>query len=161
MAWRGELGEREAVERRERMGGGYRKSTPLPKSSWRDSGKVEKAAGTELKREKGERRAFKFHEDSINRGSTASATLQLNTWRCAGRKGESPGAEWGLGVFGPHAEAVPLLGGHLVEAVWRPPTPNRQRCQQTPENNHICWYWNKVIGGEAWCRTRAVIFQNP
>ena len=29
---------------------------PLPKSSWRESGKVETAAGTDLEREKGERR---------------------------------------------------------------------------------------------------------
>ena len=34
---------------------------PLPKSSWRESGKLETATGTELKREKGERRGFKFH----------------------------------------------------------------------------------------------------
>ena len=34
---------------------------PLPKSSWRESGKLETAAGTKLKREKGERRGFKFH----------------------------------------------------------------------------------------------------
>ena len=40
----------------------------LPKSSWRESGKLETAAGTKLKREKGqrrkekgERRGFKFH----------------------------------------------------------------------------------------------------
>ena len=32
-----------------------------PQSSWRENGKVETAAGTELKREKGERRGFKFH----------------------------------------------------------------------------------------------------
>ena len=34
---------------------------PLPKSSWRESGKLETATGTKLKREKGERRGFKFH----------------------------------------------------------------------------------------------------
>ena len=38
----------------------YGKSTH-PKSSWRESGKVETATGNELKREKGERRGFKFH----------------------------------------------------------------------------------------------------
>ena len=69
-AQRGKLREREAAEGRElilcaergrRWGwGGYRKSTP-PKSSWSESGKVETAAGTELKREKGERRGFNFH----------------------------------------------------------------------------------------------------
>ena len=32
---------------------------PLPKSSWRESGKLETATGTELKREKGERRKEK------------------------------------------------------------------------------------------------------
>ena len=36
---------------------------PLPKSSWRESGKVETAAGPKLEREKGERRGFKFHYD--------------------------------------------------------------------------------------------------
>ena len=59
---RGELGENEAVEgwelfllvdRGRRCGGEYGKSTPTPKSSWRESGKVERATGTELKREKG------------------------------------------------------------------------------------------------------------
>ena len=34
---------------------------PLPKSSWRESGILETTAGTKLKREKGERRGFKFH----------------------------------------------------------------------------------------------------
>ena len=63
------------------------------KSSWRESGKVETAAGTEQKREKRESRGFKFHEDSINRGSPESKTPQLNTWQCSGEKGESPGAE--------------------------------------------------------------------
>ena len=70
MAWRGELGELEATEGRElllwaedRDGGGgveYGKSS-LPKSSWRERGKLETATGTKLKREKGERRGFKFH----------------------------------------------------------------------------------------------------
>ena len=41
-------------------GGEYRKSTP-PKSNWIESGKLETATGTELTREKGERRGFKFH----------------------------------------------------------------------------------------------------
>ena len=49
--------------------------------------------GTEQKREKGERRGFKFHQDSINRGSAESETTQLDTRRCSGGKGESPGAE--------------------------------------------------------------------
>ena len=42
------------LQREDRNGGEgryYRKST-LPKSSWRESGKVEKTAGIELKREK-------------------------------------------------------------------------------------------------------------
>ena len=70
MVWRSELGEREAVEgrelfllmeRRQRWGGEYRKSTTPPQSSWRESVKVETVAGTEQKRKKGERRRFKFH----------------------------------------------------------------------------------------------------
>ena len=32
-----------------------------PQSSWKESGKVETAAGTEIKKEKGEKRGFKFH----------------------------------------------------------------------------------------------------
>ena len=84
------------------MGGGgeYGKSTP-PKSSWRESGKVETAAGTELKREKGE---SLNSINIINKGSAESETLQLNTWRCSGEKGESPGAEWGPGFFRPRGE---------------------------------------------------------
>ena len=66
---RGELGEREAAEGRElllqaergRRWRGNMGKAPLPKSSWRQSGKVETATGTELKREKGERRGFTFH----------------------------------------------------------------------------------------------------
>ena len=42
-------------------GGEHMGKAPLPKSSWRESGKLETAAGTKLKREKGERRGFKFH----------------------------------------------------------------------------------------------------
>ena len=42
-------------------GGQNTGKAPLPKSSWRESGKLETAAGTKLKREKGERRGFKFH----------------------------------------------------------------------------------------------------
>ena len=34
---------------------------PLAKSSWRESGKSETAAGNKLKREKEQRRGFKFH----------------------------------------------------------------------------------------------------
>ena len=66
---RGELVEREAAEGRQqllhadrgwRWGGEYGKSNPTERS-WRESGKVETAMGTELKMEKGERRGFKFH----------------------------------------------------------------------------------------------------
>ena len=69
--WRGELGEREAGdgqgatfaggERTETGAGENTGKAPLPKSSWRESGKLETAAGTNLKREKGKRRGFKFH----------------------------------------------------------------------------------------------------
>ena len=64
MARRGELGEREASggqgaafaggERTETGVGENMGKAPLPKSSWRESGKLETATGTELKREKGE-----------------------------------------------------------------------------------------------------------
>ena len=71
MARRGELREKEASggqgaafagrERMETRAGENTGKTPLPKSSWRESGKLETGSGTELKREKGERRGFKFH----------------------------------------------------------------------------------------------------
>ena len=66
--WIGELGERKAAGRevplwhREDGGGGENMGkAPLPKSSWKESGKLETAAGTKLKREKGERTGCKFH----------------------------------------------------------------------------------------------------
>ena len=55
-------------------------------------------------------------------------------------------------------EAVPLLGGHLVEAVQ---PPYRQRCQQIPENHHICWCSNKVTKGETLYPMCVEIFYNP
>ena len=69
--WRGELEESEAregrelillVERGQRQGESTGKTAGGKKeSSWREKGKVETATGTELKREKRERRGFKFH----------------------------------------------------------------------------------------------------
>ena len=47
-------------ERMEMGGREYRKSTP-PQKKLTESGKLETAAGTKLKRERGERRGFKFH----------------------------------------------------------------------------------------------------
>ena len=48
------------AERGHRLGrgGAYGKSTPAQK---KESGKLEAAVGTKLKREKGERRGLKFH----------------------------------------------------------------------------------------------------
>ena len=107
------------------MGEGRIREKHPPKSNWTKSAKVETAAGTELKREKEERRKEKGEGlnsiKTINRGSTESETPQLDTWWCSGGKGESPGAEWGPGVFRLRGgEAVPLLGGHLGKAVWVP-----------------------------------------
>ena len=122
---------------------------PLPKSSWRESGKLETAAGTTLKREKGERRKEKGEGlnsiKTVNKGSAKAATPRLNTWWCSGGKGESPGTEWGPGGSrATHRKAAPLLEAHLVvEATWS---------QQTPEGGHIRWCWNKVVKGEAWCQ---------
>ena len=129
---------------------------PLPKSSWRESEKLETATGTKLKREKGERRGFKFHKDCKQGERKVCNSVQFDTCRCSGGKGESPGTEWGLG--GSRAtwrKAVPLLEGHLVETV------QATWSQQTPEGNHICWCWGKVIKGEAWCQMCVVIFHNP
>ena len=122
---------------------------PLPKSGWRESGKLETAAGTKLKSEKGEGlNSIK----TVNKGSTKAATLQQNTWQCSGGKGESPGTEWGPGGSQTTREkVVPLLEGNLVETV------EATWAQQTPENSHICWCWNKVIKGEGWCQMCVVI----
>ena len=125
----------------------------LPKSSWRESGKLEIAAGTKLKREKGEGlNSIK----TVNKGSTKAATPQLITWWWSGGKGESPGTEWGPGGSqATQGKAVPLLEGHLVETV------EATWSQQTPENGHIRWCRNKVLKGEAWCPMRVVIFHSP
>ena len=50
------------VERGQKLGvgGSIREKHPSPKAAG-ESGKLETATGTKLKREKGERRGFKFH----------------------------------------------------------------------------------------------------
>ena len=68
--WRGKLGEREAAEGREpllraegrwRWGWGrIQEKDPSPKAPG-ENGKFETAAGSKLKREKGEIRGFRFH----------------------------------------------------------------------------------------------------
>ena len=68
---RGKLGEQEAaagrevlswVERGWRLGAGEdTEKAPPPKSSWKESGILEIATRTKLKREKGERRGLKSH----------------------------------------------------------------------------------------------------
>ena len=70
---------------------------------------------TKLKREKGEGlNSIK----TVNRRSAESATPPLDTLRCSGGKGESPGTEWGPGGSqATQGKAVPLLEGHLVETV--------------------------------------------
>ena len=117
----------------EKWGGGVGRAwntgkAPLPKSSWRESGKLETAAGIELKRKKGEGlNSIK----TVNRGSAESETLQLNTWQRSGGKGKSPGAEWGPGGSqATEAETVPLLEGHLIHAL-RPPGPRRPQRMAT------------------------------
>ena len=114
---------------------------------------METAAGTKLKREKGEGlNSIK----TVNKGSPKAATPQLDTWRCSGGKGESPGTEWGPGGSrATQGKVVPLLEGHLVETV------EATWSQQTPEGGHIRWCWNKVIKGEAWCQMCVVIFHSP
>ena len=143
---------------RERMETGeegeYGKAS-LPKNSWRESGKLETAAGTKLKREKGERNMFNSIK-TVNKGSAESATPQFETWQCSGGKGKSPETEWGPGgSWATRGKAVPLLEGHVVgtvEVTWS---------QQTPEGSHIRWCWNKIIKGEAWCQMCDVISHNP
>ena len=99
-----------------RTGRAYRKST-LPKSSWTESGKLETAAGTYLKRRKEKGEGLNSIK-TVNSRSAESATPQLDTWRCSGGKGKSPGPEWGLGgSWATQGEAVPLLEGHLVDVV--------------------------------------------
>ena len=91
---------------------------PLSPSSWRESGKLETAAGTKLKREKGERRGFKFHEDCKQGEHKGCNSAQFDTCRCSGGKGESPGTGWGPGGSqATRGKVVPLLEAHLVETV--------------------------------------------
>ena len=49
------------AERGWRWGGGETQEMHPPRSSWRENEKVETLTETELKREKGEKRGFKFH----------------------------------------------------------------------------------------------------
>ena len=95
-------GERMETGEGENMG-----KAPLPKSSWRESGKLETAAGTKLKREKGERRGLNSIK-TVNKERAESATPQLDTWQCCGGKGESapsPQEQSGVQeVLGPHGE---------------------------------------------------------
>ena len=78
------------------MGREYKKSN-TPKNSWRESGKVERATGTELKNGRKEKGEGLNSIKTVNKGSAKAATPQLDTWWCSGGKGESPGAEWGPG----------------------------------------------------------------
>ena len=112
------------AERGQRLGrwgvGGREENTgkaPFSKSSWRESGKLEAATGTKLKREKGERRGLNSTK-TVNKGSPKSANPQLDIWWCSGGKGESPATEWGLGgCRATRGKVVSLLEGHLVETV--------------------------------------------
>ena len=150
MVRRGELGETEDVEgrepllyaeRRQRWGWGRKKQPP--KSSWRESGKVETATGTELKRDKGERRGFKFHQDSINRGPQSlrphcsipggALVRRANPQEQSGVQGSS--GHTGRGI----SPAGRTLGRGCMD-------PLKARPQWTQENNHIHWCWNKVAG---------------
>ena len=80
-------------ERTETGGWGENTGKALfPKSSWREHGKLETAAGTKLKREKGEGLNY---IKTVNKGNAKAATPQLHTWQCSGGKDESPGTEWG------------------------------------------------------------------
>ena len=80
-------------------GGEYKKSTFL-KSSW--SKRVETLSGTEQAREKGE---VLLPLGLYKQGSAELETLQLDTWRCSGRKNKSPGADSKVqGVLRPHGE---------------------------------------------------------
>ena len=64
---------------------------------------------------------------------------------------------WG-GPWATQGEAVALLTGHLVEAVW---PPHRQKSQWTPEKNHIHWCRYKDVKEESWHQMCVVIFHNP
>ena len=112
--------------------GEYRKST-LPKSSWRERGKLEMAAGTKLKREKGGRRGFKFHKDR-KRGERKGCTSAAPYLAVLGWEGRIPRNRVASGRFSGHTgKAVPLLEGHLVETV------EAAWSRRTPENGHIRW----------------------
>ena len=78
---------------------------PLPKSSWRESWKLETATGTKLKSEKGERRKEGLNSiKAVNKGSTKSSNPQLNTWWCSVGKVNPQEQGWVQEVLGPHGE---------------------------------------------------------
>ena len=98
---------------------------PLSKNSWKESGKLETATGTKLKREKGERRGFKFQDcKQRERKVCSSAARYLAVLWWEGRIPRStvgPGGSWAT-----QGKAVPLLEGYLVQTVeitWSQQTP--------------------------------------
>ena len=91
--------------------------------------------------------------------STESEDSELSAWWCPGKEvGRIPRSrQQGLkGVCATHVEAVPLLRVHLVEAIH---PLHRQRSQQTLENSHICWYWDKDAS-ETWHQPCVVVCRN-
>ena len=61
---------------------------PLPNSSWRESGKLETAAGTKLKREKGEEKGEGLNSiKTVNKGSAVcNSTAQYLVVLCWQRR---------------------------------------------------------------------------
>ena len=138
-------------------GGGIQEKHPSPKAAGEKVESWKQPQGLNLKgrKEKGERRGFKFHEDCKRREhkgcNSAARHLAVLWW-----EGQIPRNRVGPG--GSRAtwrKAVPLLEGHLVEtieATWS---------QQTSEGGHIRWCWGKVTKGEVWCQMCVVTFHNP
>ena len=70
------------------------------------------------RKEKGERKKEKGEGlnsiKSVNKETAKAATPQLDTWRCSGGKGESPGTECGLGGSWAHGEKQ----FHCCKDIW-------------------------------------------
>ena len=150
-----------------RQRGEYRKST-LPESSWREKERVETPIRNltrkeERRKEKGERRkekgeglntiktinrgahSLKLHSSTPGRALVGRANPQEQTARSEGSSGHT-----GRGGF--TAERTfdrGCVASPQAKVPW------------APENNHVCWCWNKDFNGVAWKQICIVSYHNP
>ena len=167
---KGELGERNATKMRrvgscffrertrqkEKEGecsvsGSCKNITP-PNSTWRESEKVRvKALAGDWTRSIqwwGYRRGFQYHQVLFyylllfyRQWSAESSGSELSAWQCSGKEiGWIPRSRQ-CSLRGPSA-TWEVIRVHLIEAIH---PPLGQRSWRTPENDHVCWYWDKDV----------------